>query len=421
MGASFADLDHDVDQHLASQPAQSDGGGGTGAGSEAPTAADSSDGAGAGSYASSPAPSGSNSAASGAGGAAGGSSATGASTPAAPAESTDTRPAIDLGVSQKWWTGMHDSVKNLIHPPPPQPNAQTGRMPTAAQQAVATARQVQTIVSTALGAIGMVGDAINAGFANLTNPIAKVLPAFPAATITAMYVGLPHTHNHPPSLVPPAPPVPLPSLGSVMLGTSVKVLINNMPAARCGDIGLAPTCCGFTPFFQIKTGSSNTFIGGNRAARMLDICQACAEAEKREQGIDAGKVMGAIGSVARGIQTAQKAMGYAAIALDVAEAAVEDDAAMQSAKAMAAAMAAAQMAADKAAEALTKTMGKDPAGVPPKVMGAIMLGHPNVLIGGFPMVNIPNPAALLLKRLARYKRKPESAPAEGEGAGSCPG
>jgi uncharacterized Zn-binding protein involved in type VI secretion len=206
-----------------------------------------------------------------------------------------------------------------------------------------------------------------------------------------------------------------------MLGTSVKVLINGMPAARCGDIGLAPTCCGFTPFFQIKTGSSNTFIGGNRAARMLDICVACASADKREAGIDAGKIMGAIGAAARGVQTAQKAMAYVGIAMDAAEAATEDDAAMQSAKALAAAMGAAQLAADKAAEALTKTMGKDPAGLPPRVLGAITVGHPNVLIGGFPMINIPNPAELLLKRLARYKYKKPAPDGDAQGTGSCPG
>jgi uncharacterized Zn-binding protein involved in type VI secretion len=248
-----------------------------------------------------------------------------------------------------------------------------------------------------------------------------VLPAFPAATLTMLYVGLPHTHNHPPSLIPPAPPVPLPSLGSVMLGTSVKVLINGMPAARCGDIGLAPTCCGFTPFFQIKTGSSNTFIGGNRAARMLDICMACGQADDRNSGaINAGKAMAALGAVARGIQAVQKGMGYAAIAMDAVEAAVEDDAALQTAKAMAAAMAAAQMAADAAAAALSKTMGKDPAGIPPRVIGAITAGHPNVLIGGFPMVNIPNPAEMLLKRLSRYKRTPPPKKS-GTGTGSCPG
>ena len=395
MGNGIADINDDVDQHLASQP-----------------------------------PPASPDATAGASGQQGGQDGSGAPpaappSPATPAASTASAapaaPAADLGVTSNWWKGMSDSVTQLVNPPPPQPNAQTGRMPTQAQEAVATARRVQSVVSNALGAIGMVGDAINAGFANLTNPIANMLPAFPAATITAMYLGLPHTHTHPPSLIPPAPPVPLPSLGAVMLGTSVKVLINSMPAARCGDIGLAPTCCGFTPFFQIKTGSSNTFIGGNRAARMLDICQACASADKREEGIDAGKIMGAIGAAARGIQTAQKAMAIGAIAMDAVDAAVEDDAAMQAAKAMAAAMAAAQMAADKAAEALTKTMGKDPAGVPPKVIGAITLGHPNVLIGGFPMINIPNPAELLLKRLARYKRKRPPAEEEGEGTGSCPG
>jgi uncharacterized Zn-binding protein involved in type VI secretion len=310
---------------------------------------------------------------------------------------------------------VSSSVQNLVHPNPPD-KPQTGP-----QQAVAAARRVQATVGAVMGGIGVAGDMLNAGFANLTAPIAKVFPSFPAATITMMYLGLPHTHNHPPSLIPPAPPVPLPSIGAVMLGTSVKVLINGMPAARCGDIGLAPTCCGFTPFFQIKTGSSNTFIGGNRAARMLDICVACAAADTRKGTIDAGKIMGAIGSVARGVQSVQKGMGYAAIAMDAAEAAVDDDAAMGAAKGMAAAMAAAQMAADKAAEALSKTMGKDPAGIPPRVMGAITVGHPNVLIGGFPMVNIPNPAELLLKRLARYKRKPQSPAPAGEGTGSCPG
>lgn len=407
MGTGLADINADVERHLASHPPPSSRASSPGAAPSPATAPSSGSGTGA-SAPSTPVN------ASGVQGAP-------PATPPAAAPAAPAAPAADLGVSSNWWNGMSNSVNELVHPPPPQPNAQTGRPPTQAQRAVATARRVQSVVSNALGAIGMVGDAINAGFANLTDPIAKVLPAFPAATITAMYLGLPHTHNHPPSLVPPAPPVPLPSIGAVTLGTSVKVLINGMPAARCGDIGLAPTCCGFTPFFQIKTGSSNTFIGGNRAARMLDICQACTSADKREEGIDAGKLMGAIGAAARGIQTAQKAMGYAAIAMDAAEAAVEDDAAMQSAKAMAAAMGAAQMAADAAAAALTKAMGKDPAGVPPKVIGAITLGHPNVLIGGFPMINIPNPAELLLKRLARYKRKRPPAEQEGEGVGSCPG
>jgi uncharacterized Zn-binding protein involved in type VI secretion len=335
-----------------------------------------------------------------------------------PAPPVDGAPPIDgaHAVASHWWNGVQSSVQSLVHPQPP------AKPETTAQQAVSTARAVRGVVASAMGALGVPGDMLNTGFASLTAPIAAALPAFPAATISALYVGLPHTHNHPPSLIPPAPPVPLPSLGSVMLGTSVKVLINGMPAARCGDIGLAPTCCGFTPFFQIKTGSSNTFIGGNRAARMLDICQACTSADERHGGATAaGRVMGAVGSVARGIQAVQKGMGYAGLAMSVAEAAVEDDAAMGAAKALAAAMDAAQMAADLAAAALTKAMGKDPAGLPPKVIGAITVGHPNVLIGGFPMVNIPNPAAMLLKRLSRYKRSPAANAGPNECAsGDCP-
>ncbi|HEX6745954.1 MAG TPA: hypothetical protein VF092_01490, partial [Longimicrobium sp.] len=51
---------------------------------------------------------------------------------------------------------------------------------------------------------------LNTGFAMLTAPIAALMPAFPAAYLTVLHVGMPHTHVHPPSLIPPAPPVPLP-------------------------------------------------------------------------------------------------------------------------------------------------------------------------------------------------------------------
>src|SRR6476646_7709298 len=297
MGSAVADLDKAVDDHLASSPAP--GGGPAGASSASAVSSPPPSGA-AGGPGSGPPASGQNG-----GGAAGAHAA-----PSGPAS-----PGLDLGVGANWWHGLQSSVNNLVSPTP-SPTPQT-----TAQQAVAKARAVQSVVSGVLGGIGVVGDMINAGFANLTAPIAKVFPSLPAATITMMYVGVPHTHSHPPSLIPPAPPVPLPSLGTVMLGTSVRVLINGMPAARCGDIGIAPTCCGLAPFFQIKTGSSNTFIGGNRAARVMDVCQVCAAADERKSNIDAGKVMGAIGAAARGVQAAQKAMGYAAIAMDAMEAA----------------------------------------------------------------------------------------------------
>jgi hypothetical protein len=57
---------------------------------------------------------------------------------------------------------------------------------------------------------------------------------------------------------------------------------------------------------------------------------------------------------------------------------------MASAMGMSAAMAAAQMAADAVAMAMGAAMGKD-ACIPPGTLGAITVGSPNVLIGGFPM------------------------------------
>ena len=87
-----------------------------------------------------------------------------------------------------------------------------------------------------------------------------------------------------------------------------------------------------------------------------------------------------------------------------------DDAAIASAKAMSAAMNAAQMASDAIRMAIAALMGKDP-GMPNQ--GAVVMGHPNVLIGGFPMVNIPNPVDVLLGKLAALKGKVKKNEEEG--------
>ncbi len=291
-----------------------------------------------------------------------------------------------------------------------------------AQRGARQIRAVQGIMSNVMAAISLPQDILNVGFANLTNSIAAMFPAFPAAFLGSPYLGMPHAHSHPPSLIPPAPPVPLPSIGMITLGTCLKVLISNMPAARCGDIGVAPTCGGLQPFFQIKTGSSKVFIGGNRAARMLDICAACTMADDRK--IEAGKVMAAVGKAASAASTALEVAGYAvgvvSVVADAAEAATEDDPSMAAAKGMAAAMGAAQMAADAAAAIITKSMGTDP-GIPPGTKGAVMVGNPTVLIGGFPMVNIPNPVNMVLDKLKRYVPKKPAAPApEAPGPKGCP-
>jgi RHS repeat-associated protein len=301
---------------------------------------------------------------------------------------------------------------DLVAPAPPGPPAPPGQQTVQqAQQIAKDIRLVQQTIGGIMSLIALPKDILDIGFANLTAPLAAIFPSLPSATITTMYLGTPHAHSHPPSLIPPAPPIPLPSLGPVTLGTCVKVLINSLPAARVKDLGYAFTCGGLAPIFQIKTGSSNVFIGGHRAARMGDICVACVKGESRS--VEAGAFMSALGTAAsiasKGLQVAGMVAGLAGVVADAAQAAVEDDAAMASAMALAAAMGAAQMAADAVAMALSQTMGTDP-GIPPSI-GALLTGHPTVLIGGFPMIDIPNPINMILDKLSQFKAK--SPPANG--------
>jgi uncharacterized Zn-binding protein involved in type VI secretion len=311
------------------------------------------------------------------------------------ATGTDGNNPVTRSVSEMAGVGARymDSVVGVFQPPQTSDGRGWDKMSTG-EKAVAGIQKVQQAAGAVMGAAGVLQDMVDVGFANLTNPIANLLPEFPAATLSMLYVGLPHAHSHPPSLIPPAPPVPLPSLGAIMFGTSVKVLIGGMPAARSGDIGLAPTCCGFAPFFQIYTGSSNVFIGGARAARMLDVCKVCGKGEGRKSS-KIGVAMAALG-----------------MASNIGQAATESDAAMAAASAIAAAADAAQMAADAVAVAMTSAMGTDPCIPPvmsPPSLGMVTIGMPNVLIGGLPMPNLPNPADAImgaLKRLAaKFKRK----------------
>jgi uncharacterized Zn-binding protein involved in type VI secretion len=116
----------------------------------------------------------------------------------------------------------------------------------------------------------------------VTMPLGLIpFPALPAMRILDMDIGLPHAHMHPPNLTPPNPvPVPLPSTGPIIpipiLSGAAKVLINNMPAARCGDMGLGVWCGGYFPMYEVFLGSSNVWIEGNRAARVgVDITKHC--------------------------------------------------------------------------------------------------------------------------------------------------
>ncbi|MFC1642404.1 PAAR domain-containing protein [Myxococcota bacterium] len=262
----------------------------------------------------------------------------------------------------------------------------------------ALSESINAVVCAPMQAVNL----LNEGFAVATQSVAAVCPSLPAATLGSLAVGLAHAHPlHPPSGPAPVPPTPIPPVGSVLFGTCVSVLIGGRPAARCGDLGLNPTCCGIPPIFEVFTGSSNVFIGGARAARMTDVTFHC-------------KPIPPAGAANRGLVAAMRAMSgaakvaqVAAIAGDAIEAgaaAVEGNAAMAQAMGLSAAMGVAQMANDAIATAMGAAMGKDVC-VPPGTLGAITLGVPNVLIGGFPMPSWMNVAKGMMKLVKGIRRK----------------
>ena len=210
---------------------------------------------------------------------------------------------------------------------------------------------VSHTLGAALGVIGAPAEIIDTGFAAMTAPVAAMFPAMPAVTLLGMHVGVPHAHAHPPSLIPPAPPVPLPSIGALLGSGAVTVLIGGMPAARAGDIGISVTCGSLAPPFEVFTGSSNVFIGGARAARVLDITKHCNPTSMGPFAI---------------------AMGAAGVVAGAAGALASNDA-----------FKAAQAAADAAVLAMKLLCGKDP-GIPPGMGTLVGPPIPNVMIGGFP-------------------------------------
>jgi uncharacterized Zn-binding protein involved in type VI secretion len=254
---------------------------------------------------------------------------------------------------------------------------------------------------------------VETGVAVTTNAIAALLPAFPAAQLGSLYVGAPHAHAHPPSLIPPAPPVPLPSMGAITLGTCIRVLVGGMPAARVGDLGMAPTCGGLAPFFTVFLGSSKVFIGGSRAARLTDMCTVCSPGKPRTP-MGALAIMLSVYDLEQGLEGAAETAASDAVGA----------AAMASAQALAAAMTAAQTAADAVAAALSAMMGSDPA-IPPKLPGFVMMGAPTVLIAGLPVPATDAIAKWLKNKLKRLGSKAKSAASKLAkkvgGGGGCSG
>lgn len=122
-------------------------------------------------------------------------------------------------------------------------------------------------------------------------------PAFPALRVTDMDIGLPHAHTHPPNLVPPAPPTPFPSTGPIIpipfLSGATRTLINGMPAARCGDMGLGVWCGGYFPMYEVFLGSSSVWIEGARAGRLLvDVTRHCMFSSPKPSDPPLGPMVG---------------------------------------------------------------------------------------------------------------------------------
>jgi RHS repeat-associated protein len=152
------------------------------------------------------------------------------------------------------------------------------------------------VIGGILGAIQAPVTLLNDGFALATAGIAKLFPPMPAATLGMLHLGFPHIHDHPPAF-----PEPLPSLGPVALAGCASVLINGVPAARAGDLGIGLVCGSLAPPFEVFTGSSKVFIGGARAARMLDITKHCQPGEEAEKAAGLFSKVMAVGGHALGV------------------------------------------------------------------------------------------------------------------------
>jgi RHS repeat-associated protein len=291
-----------------------------------------------------------------------------------------------------------DNVKRVTALPTRAPNE-------AEQQPPNPARDVQNFVGQAMSVVSKPMDMLNLGAAAATNWLANALPSFPAARLyTDLVLGWPHGHPHPPTFG-----FPLPSLGPVLLAGSRNVLINGLPAARCGDVGFGVWCGGYYPLFEVFTGSSNVFIGGARASRQfIDFTMHClpffGKLKKMDVAMTAlgagfSAVMGAIG-----VAAAETDQANALAAAEAAE--TESDAKAAEAQAEAAgieaAMTAQQTAADIAAMALAMALGIDPGVTPFTCWGNFITGSPNVLIGGLPMPGW----MVIMKGLKKLLRRP---------------
>lgn len=135
-----------------------------------------------------------------------------------------------------------------------------------------------------LGLIGIGFGALVELEQRLTAPLGAIpWGPFPAMRMNDIVIGAPHAHMPipiplPPFLFPRMTWLPQPGviLEVPYFSGAVSVMINGIPAARCGDMGItAPLCLGFMPAFEVFFGSANVWLEGARAARVLDPTRHC--------------------------------------------------------------------------------------------------------------------------------------------------
>ena len=191
--------------------------------------------------------------------------------------------AVTAGLTGEWHSSSFSAVADSIA-------AQAGGLGDAVKA-----------IGDAEGALATVGAtfALLTGVEQMLSTLVSVIPfpSLPAIRVMDMDVGLPHAHAHPPNLIPPAPPVPLPSTGPIIpipiLSGATRTLINGMPAGRCGDMGLGIWCGGYFPMYQVFLGSSSVWIEGSRAGRLaVDITKHCIFASPKPSDPPIGPMVG---------------------------------------------------------------------------------------------------------------------------------
>ncbi len=252
----------------------------------------------------------------------------------------------------------------------------------------------QVVVAAAVGLTSLAGNVVDTAGAVVGSALPSI-PLPPACLGLSIHLGLPHLHAPP-----PAPP--LLSLGPYIAVGALNVRVSMLPVLRTGDVGISPTC--LAPPFQVFTGSSTVFVGGHRAARMLDISEHCPVINVAGPGAAAVNAISNLVSAVSLVSLATGTVAHVAAAVsagrsdDVPEEVVEEQVA---AELGAIQLNVAQTAADAALNAIHPLIGM-PRPLSPGVGLIIPAGPaPRVLIGGCSMPDLLPIALGLVTRLRR--------------------